>query len=157
MKRLFSKTFSSLLVVSLFAGIMAADAVAVDAVASGSPAAQGRSSVKIEGVKAELKRCLVRLGGRVMVPIRQIDNLCASIEVTADHARGTTWEARVQMYESPDGRLANLVLWGERGVLLLEQSELPAGGGPLDVLVLALDLESELPWGGAASDSRDFR
>jgi hypothetical protein len=154
MKRLFSKTFSSLLVVSLFAGIVAADAVA-----AGSPAAQGRSGVKIEGVKAELKRCLVRVRGRVRVPRRQIQiqNLCASIEVTADHARGTTWEARVQMYEGPDGRFANLVLWGERGVLLLEQSELPAVGGPLDALVLALDLESELPWGGAASDSRDFR
>ncbi len=148
MKRLFSKTFSSLLVVSLFAGMVAADAAA-----AGSPAAQGRSSVQIEGVKAELKRCLVRLRGRVMVPIRQIDNLCASIEVTADHARGTTWEARVQMYEGPDGRLANLVLWGERGVLLLEQSELPAGGGPLDALVLALDLESELPWSGVPTSS----
>jgi hypothetical protein len=129
---------------------------AADALAEGQPEAGPQAGsdsgiengleYRLQDIKNELLRCLVRTRVRGKIRLFQIENLCQSIEVTEDHARGTGWEARVQFYQGQDGRLATLALWGGRGELLLEQADLPGRGGPLEALVTALELVLPTNW-----------
>jgi hypothetical protein len=102
----------------------------------------------IDGVRAELKSCLVRIikkSPRTGRPVSsRIQSRCPAIRVEHDSASSGGWEARIASYRGSQRGLWDLALWGDRGELLLESTQLPAGHSPLDALALALGISGEL-------------
>lgn len=102
----------------------------------------------LEQVRSELKRCLVRtqvVSPRTGRPIRSfVESHCEGIEVAGEFVRSEAFEVRMIPAKGPQGSLCDIVIWGERGSMLLEATQLPRGPSPLDPLVTALELGGEL-------------
>lgn len=129
------KPFSALILILLF-------------MTPGTSLGQEVEISSIDGVKAELKSCLIRMikkSPKTGRPIStRIASRCPAIRVEQDSARSAGWEARIASYRGGQRGLWDLALWGKRGELLLESTQLPAGQSPLDALALALGISHEL-------------